>query len=51
MFIMNNALIMFTSISFAFHNYRNYVMVFLVIFEISLIEISTTIFPIVRARP
>ena len=35
MFIMSNALIKPTNISFAFDNYRNYFMAFLVSFEIS----------------
>ena len=50
MFIMSNALIKPTNISFAFHNYRNYFMAFLVIFEISFM-ISTIIFPLINPRP
>ena len=50
MFIMSNALIKPTNISFAFHNYRNYFMAFLVIFEIS-VMISTIIFPLIKPRP
>ena len=34
MFIKNNALIKSTNISFVFHNYHNYFIAFLVIFEI-----------------
>ena len=50
MFIMSNALIKPTNISFAFHNYHNYFMAFLVIFEIS-VMISITKFPLIPARP
>ena len=46
----SNALIKPTNISFAFHNYHNYFMAFLVIFEIS-VMISITTFPLIRARP
>ena len=50
MFIIINAFIKPTNISFVFHNYRNYFMAFLVIFEIS-VMISTIIFPLIRAKP
>ena len=54
---MSNALIKTNKISYVFHSHRKYFMVFLVmpqllsyIFEIS-VMISTTIFPLIRARP
>ena len=57
MFIMSSALIKTNKISYVFHSHRKYFMVFLVmpqllscIFEIS-VMISTTIFPLIRARP
>ena len=45
MFIMNNALIKSTNIYFVFHNY---LMAFIVIFEIS-VMISITVFPLIWA--
>ena len=46
MFIMNNALIKSTNISFVFHKYHNYFMAFIVIFAISVMT-SVTIFPLI----
>ena len=44
MFSRNNALIKSTNISFVFHDYRNYFMAFIVIFDISTLSIILCLF-------